>query len=398
MKKINSRTKSQKSRSSHKTPKVKLRFAVVGIGHIAQVAVLPAFEHAKRDCELVALVSGHLPKADEVATFHSKRATKGKHADLIDVYTYEEYDLLLNSGTIDAVYIALPNNLHYEFVKKALNAGIHVLCEKPFTLTTKQSEKLGELAKARGVSLMIAYRLHFDPANLTAIDLIRSGKIGEPRFFNSLFSYCLKDPDNIRTKSENGGGPLWDIGIYCVNAIRYLFEDEPEEVFAFSSSMNQKMFSEVPESVTASFKFPDGKLASFTCSFGAEASADFQVFGTKGKLELENAYEYTEDRTLTLTVDSKKQVRHFKKTDQFGPELMYFAKCVRSGKSPEPSAWEGMADIKIISALYDSIQKGKAIKLARDRKIVAKPQALLNLEMKLPPVKKVSVVGVNKPH
>src|SRR3954465_4082551 len=205
-------------------PKRLIRYAVVGCGHIAQVAVLPAFGNARRNSKLAAIVSG-----DPV-----KRAELCKKYDVPKAVDYDQYDQLLKSGDIDAVYIALPNNMHAEYTERAARAGIHVLCEKPMAVTEAECELMAREAREDKVKLLVAYRLHFERANLEAGEIARSGRIGEPRLFNSTFTMHVV-PGNIRVRSELGGGTLYDIGIHCINAARGLFREEPIEVRAMAA-------------------------------------------------------------------------------------------------------------------------------------------------------------------
>src|ERR1043166_7437463 len=190
-------------------PRKQVRYAVVGLGHIAQVAVLPAFGNARRNSRLGALVSGDPVKLEELGAKY--------HVD--PRYSYERYDEMLKSGEVDAVYIATPNSLHAEYAIRAAQAGLHVLVEKPMAVTEEQCERMAEAARTAGVKLMVAYRLHFERANLEAIEVARSGRIGEPRIFTSTFTMQV-EPGNIRLQHALGGGTLYDIGIYCINAAR----------------------------------------------------------------------------------------------------------------------------------------------------------------------------------
>ena len=331
----------------------KIRYAVVGLGHIAQVAVLPAFEHARQNSQLTALVSDDPQKLKALA-----RRYKVDH-----VFSYREYCDCLRSGAVDAVYIALPNHLHAEYSISAARAGIHVLCEKPMAVTEKECRAMMRAVENNRIKLMIAYRLHFEAANMKAVELIRSGKLGDPRFFTSSFSMQVR-PDNIRTDKEKGGGTLYDIGIYCINAARYLFGAEPTEVFAFSSANKKdKRFREIDEMTSALLRFPDDRLAVFTSSFGAADVASYRVVGTKGDVRLEQAYEYVYPIDLHTTIKGKTRKRTFSKRDQFAPELIYFSDCILNNKTPEPSGMEGVADVRIIEALYRSVKRGRPVKI-----------------------------------
>ena len=196
------------SRSASATPRrgrTRIRYAVVGLGHIVQVAVLPAFAHARRNCELVALVSDDATKLAKLGRKYKIPAARQ--------YSYERFDECLASGEIDAVYIGLPNHLHHAFTLRAAAVGVHVLCEKPMALDERECIEMIEACRAGGVRLMIAYRLHFEAANLRAVELLASGELGQPRYFNSSFSMNVTDDDNIRLSGKKGGGPLYDIGI-----------------------------------------------------------------------------------------------------------------------------------------------------------------------------------------
>jgi glucose-fructose oxidoreductase len=210
---------------------------------------------------------------------------------------------------------------------------------------------------------MIAYRLHFEKANLEAAQIVRSGRLGTPRYFDSQFSMQVK-AGNIRTQDELGGGPLYDIGIYCINAARYLLGAEPLEVFAAATRSGDRRFREVHETVTGLMRFPREVIASFTCSFGASDRARYEVVGAKGRIALDPAYEYAEGLTYELEIGGKSRRKNFAKSDQFAPELIHFARCVRQGRAPEPSGKEGLIDVRIIEAMQRSISTGRWVSLS----------------------------------
>jgi len=360
----------------------KIRYAVVGMGWIAQKAVLPAFGHAANS-ELVALVTSNPKKAEEIARQYGVKRVLG----------YEEYDELLSGGTIDAVYVALPNNQHVEYSVRASRAGIHVLCEKPMAETEADCIEMIAAADQSGAKLMIAYRLHLERANLSAIEAIHSGKIGEPRFFHSVFSQSVEE-GNIRLKRDLGGGPLMDMGIYCINASRYLFRDEPTHVVAVGGRGDDPRFREVHEMVSAVMRFPGDRLASFTCSFGAVPTDMYQVVGTKGALRLEPAYDYHEELHCYLTVDEKTEKKSFPQHDQFGAELIYFSRCILEDCTPQPCGREGLADVRIIRAILSSLESGHSVEVQP-----AAPPARPTLKqtIELPPVKPPEAVEASSP-
>jgi glucose-fructose oxidoreductase len=170
-------------------------------------------------------------------------------------------------------------------------------------------------------------------------------------------------PDNIRLDGEMGGGPLWDIGIYCINAARYLLRDNPVEVIAASARGRDRRFSEVDEAVSAVMRFPGERLASFTCSFGAADTASYRIVGTKGDLVVEPAFEYEEALEHCLTIEGRCRQQSFSRRDQFAPELIYFARCVREGIEPEPGGAEGLIDTAIIEAIEESCRTGRSVRV-----------------------------------
>jgi glucose-fructose oxidoreductase len=331
----------------------RIRYAVAGQGYIAQAAVLPAFENAAKNSELVALISDDPAKLRKLA-----KKYKVEHT-----YDYSEYDKCLRSGDVDAVYIALPNHMHQDYTVRAAQAGIHVLCEKPMALTAAECQTMIQVCRQNRAKLMIAYRLHFEESNLKAIQLAQSGKLGELRIFSSVFTMQVKQ-GNSRLQKSLGGGTLYDIGIYCINAARYLFQDEPVKVFANRASCNDVRFSEVEEMVSANLVFPKDRLATFVCSFGASDVSTYQIVGTRGDLVVNNAYEYSSAITHTLTIQGKEKRRTFAKRDQFAPELIYFSECILEDKEPEPSGAEGMADIRVINGLYRSAENQSPVALS----------------------------------
>ncbi|WP_026731722.1 Gfo/Idh/MocA family protein [Fischerella sp. PCC 9605] len=348
--------------ASQTNSKNKVRYAVIGLGWIAQETVLPAFADAENS-ELVALFSEDEIKRQELSEKYG-----------VPAFTYEEYEAFLRSGAVDAVYIALPNHLHCEYTVKAANAGVHILCEKPMAVTEQECEQMIRAAQENNVKLMIAYRLHFDKANMQAVEIVKSGKLGEPRVFNSLFSQQVAE-GNVRLEPiSNGGGTVYDMGIYCINATRYLFQDEPTEVVAFCANNGEKRFEEVDEMTSAILRFPGDKLATFTSSFGVAPVSTLQILGTKGNLRMDSAYSYQGELKQQITIDNQTEEKSYPAGDQFAAEIVYFSDCVLTGKDPEPSGEEGLADVRIIRAIIASAQTGKPVQLDEFRE-QARPAA-----------------------
>ncbi len=388
-----SRTKSAAARESKSDdsrekdgPRKKVGYAVVALGYIAQVAVLPSFANAKRNSRLVAFVSGDPRKKQ---TLPPRYGVPDEH-----VYGYEEYAECLENPEVDAVYIALPNHMHRDYAVAAARAGKHILCEKPLAVTPGDCEEMIEAAAEAGVRLMTAYRLHFERANLKAVEIVRSGKLGEPRIFQSLFAMQVEDGNIRLNPPEQGGGPLYDIGIYCINAARYLFRAEPSEVLAMSASIGGKRFAQTPEMLSCTLRFPVERLATFTCSFGAADTGWYQVVGTRGDLRMDPAFEYAEPLVQRVTIDGKTRETRFAKRDQFAPELLHFSDSVLGRREPVPSGREGLADIRIIRALLESASTGRVVKLDEFER---HRRPTMALETKRPPVQKPRLVHVASP-
>lgn len=350
----------------------KIRYAVVGLGHISQIAALPAFDHTRKS-EVTALVSGDSKKLKHL----------GKKYGIQNLYSYEEYAQCLESGEIDAVYIGLPNHLHREYAERAARAGVHVLCEKPMAVTSEDCQAMMEVCKKNRVKLMIAYRLHFEKTNLKVVDLVESGKIGDPRFFVTSHSQAIREGDVRTYPIEMGGGPTYDMGIYGINAARYIFGSEPKTVYAEVIWGKKKPYLEIEESVVITLSFPGEKLATIVTSFGSTSTDRYQVVGSKGEIKLEKAYTYIAEKTIELTVNGKKREICFEERDQFAAEFDYFSGCILENKGVEPSGKEGLADVRIIEAVFESARSGKRIELEFFRK---EDRPDLRLEISRPPV------------
>jgi predicted dehydrogenase len=334
-------------------PPRKIRYAVVGLGYFAQAAVLPAFAHARGNSSLEAIVSADPVKLKKI----------GDAYGLEHRVTYDQFDEFLARGHVDAVYLTVPNHLHRNFTIRAARHGVHVLCEKPMAVREEDALDMMERVERAGVQLMIAYRLHFDPANLAAIEVVTSGKIGDPRMMNSSLTMQVEE-GNIRLDRHRGGGALLDIGLYCINAARYLFRDEPVEAFAFSVNNGERRFHGVAEGYGGVLRFPKERLATFTVSFGAADSSWYDVIGTTGDVCVDNAFDWAMETTVETTIEGRTRTRTFARRDQAAAELVYFSNCILTGEPPEPSGTEGLADLRVIRALRRSAQTGKAIPLA----------------------------------
>lgn len=327
----------------------KLRYAVVGTGWISQIAFMPSIAQTGNS-EMTAIVSGNRANAEKLAAFYG----------IPHIYPYEQYDEMLRSGHVDAVYIALPNSMHADYAIRAAKAGIHALVEKPLAVTVAECEAMIAAADRAGVQLMTAYRLHTEPGTLAAIDMIRRGEIGEPRLFSSVFSFPVA-AGNHRLKAEHWGGPLQDIGVYCVNAMRHLFGAEPTQVIAATAARpGDQRFGEVEEMVSATLRFPGERLAHFIASFGGDDLDQYRVVGTEGQIEVSPGYRFDRAITVKLTRGGKTVETAFPQYDHFSGQAAYFADCCLKGLRPEPDGGDGLADVAIMRAIEEAARTGRS--------------------------------------
>ncbi len=339
------------------TQEQKVRYAIVGVGDIAQEDLMPGVDHTGNSV-ITALVTGDPNKATELGEKYEVEAT----------YTYDQFADAIASGTFDAIYLATPNWRHAEFIVPALNAGIHVLTEKPLEVSLEQSQKILEAEKAakagNGAKLMVAYRLHFEPATLATIDTIHSGDLGRIHLFTSTFSQVV-DPTNHRVHNGDLAGPVLDMGPYPVNASRYVFEDEPTEVVsAVGTKHAESGFpQDFYDTVAITLRFPGERLAQFSISYFGNPTNNFVAVGDKGTVMLDPCYSFGKPLEQTVAIKDDKSKESFKNTDHFGGELKYFSDCILNNRVPEPDGEEGMADMRVLVGILEALKTGGSVKL-----------------------------------
>jgi glucose-fructose oxidoreductase len=262
-------------------------------------------------------------------------------------------------------------------------------------VTEEDCRSMIRVAEEHQVKLMVAYRLHFEEANLKAIDLVQSGRLGDLRLFNSVFTMTVKEGDIRLNPRELGGGTLYDIGVYCINAVRNLFGAEPMEVVAFSANNGDRRFVHCEETTSAVLRFPGReRLASFTCSFGAADVSMYRVVGTDGELIMDPAYEYAGELKQRIIIGGRTREKTFAKRDQFAPELIHFSQCILTGETPEPSGEEGLADVRVVQALYRSADTGQPVSLEPFEK---RNRPSIKQEIHRPAVRKPELVKTEAP-
>jgi predicted dehydrogenase len=339
--------------------KKKLGVAVVGLGKLALEEVLPAFGEAKY-AQPVALVSGHPDKA--------KRVAEAFDVPPGAIYGYADFEKLAQDPKIDAVYIILPNSMHAEYTIRALNAGKHVLCEKPMATSVAEAEKMIAAAQAKQKQLAIAYRLQYEPTHRRAIELCKGKQLGDLKLIRATNCQDTKAP-NIRLSKALGGGPLQDVGIYCINAGRYLTGEMPVEVTAFEHRSKEARFAEVPESVVFTLRFPSGVVLNGSCSLGTAEARHLEVIGRDGSLAIDNAFTY---RGLEMKVKrvgkpdgrpAEEVEPKIEQVDHFANELDAFARAILENKPVRTPGAEGLADLRVIAAIEDAVRTGRTVKV-----------------------------------
>ncbi|QJQ96982.1 Gfo/Idh/MocA family oxidoreductase [Halomonas sp. PA5] len=342
-------------------PKRRLGWAVVGLGDFALNQILPAFGESEHS-RLVALVSGDRDKAQQVASRYG--------VDEENLYDYDNYDSMADNDEIDIVFIILPVNMHAEYTIRAAKAGKHVLCEKPMAMDEQECQAMIDACRENDRQLMIAYREQYEPHNLEAIRQIQDGALGELRLM-TLNAGSPVDPEEPRgqwrlRKEMAGGGSLYDIGIYALQAARYLSGEEPIEVSAMiSSPEDDPRFAEVEDSVTFQLRFPSGLLATCTSSFTTAQHNMASVFGTDGTLTLEPMSDYYQHELRILTDEGEKSL-DIQEISQFAAEMDHLSQVVREGGSPKTPGEEGMQDIHLMRAIYASATSGRPVRIESD--------------------------------
>jgi len=345
-----------------KVPQVaakKVGWAVVGLGELALEEIMPAFAACEWS-ECVALVSGHPEKARKVAEMYNISPD--------GIYTYENYDDLAKNPKVDIIYIVLPNSMHAEYTIRGLKAGKHVLCEKPMATSVKECEQMIMAAADAKKKLMIAYRLHYEPLNRKVMELCADKAYGPVKIFEA--SNCQNvQPPNIRLSKTLGGGPLGDVGVYCINAARYVIGEEPVEVTAISHQpADDPRFREVAESVAFTLRYPSGVLAHCDCSFGSTESRRFRVTCAEGFIEMDPAFSYRGLRLRVKSGDAKKGTAQnaelpIEQVDHFTAEMDACSKCILDDTEPQTPGKMGLADMRIVAAIEEAAQTGRAAKI-----------------------------------
>lgn len=307
-----------------------------------------------------------------VSSDREKLGALGERYGVQHRYSYEEFPHLLASGEIDAVYLGTPNWRHAEFAIPSLEAGVHVLSEKPLEVSADKCRAMMAAAERGNALLMTAYRLHFEPANLDAVRRIRAGELGELVAFTSCFGQMV-DPANHRSRSGIEAGPLFDMAPYPINAIRFLFGAEPLEVVSAIAVCHEEAgLDELDDTIAVTLRMPGNRLAQFTVSYFIDQIDNLTIAGTKGSIHMDSAFGYGQGLEQFRKNSGGREHEVYNATDQFGGELKYFSDCILKGRAVEPDGEEGLADLLVIEAIVAALKLGGSVKiepLERQRRI-----------------------------
>ena len=337
----------------------RLGVAVVGIGALTMEQIMPAFGTAKH-VRVTALVSGDPAKARAVAAQHGVPETH--------LYDYAGFDRLRDNPDVDFVYIVLPNDMHLEYTLRAAQAGKHVLCEKPMATTVADAQRMVDGCRDAGKRLMIAYRLQYEPQHRALIRMARSGQYGPVKLIEAVHGQNQAPNQQWRHSARQaGGGSLPDVGIYCLNAARYVTGEEPVEVSAMlTQPKDDPRFAEVEDVCAFTLRFPSGAVATCSSGYSFHKSAQMRVMMPEAWVELDPAFSYG---GLAMRIGRKAgqasavEERRFPDRNQFATEMDHFAEAIRAGREPHTPGTEGLADMRVIEAIYRAARDGGTVRL-----------------------------------
>jgi predicted dehydrogenase len=339
-------------------PDRKLGYAIVGLGYYGLQTILPQFVNCEHS-RVTALVSGDRAKALATATKYGVPERS--------IYTYADFDRIRDNPDVDIVYVCLPNSMHAEYTIRAAKAGKHVMCEKPMAISIAECEAMIRACKTAGKKLMIGYRCHFEPFNLEAMRLAKTGAAGKIRYVRSEHGFVQGDPNKWRLKRAlSGGGSLMDMGIYSLQAARYMTGEEPIAVTARETTdRRDPRFREVEDMIEWTLEFPSGAIAGCQSMYSANQN-HILLMGDKGRIELEPATRYDGNKMWTGRDGRETAITSPPpgpgKT-QFAGQLDHLAECILDGREPIVSGEEGLRDMRIVEAIYRSVREGRTVKL-----------------------------------
>src|SRR5215813_13820187 len=327
-------------------PSNKLGWAIVGLGNLAIHQILPAFAKCEKS-KVTAFVSGHPDKANKLALRYG--------VDAKNIYNYQNYDSIKDNPEVDIIYIVLPNGMHAEYTVRGLQAGKHVLSEKPMANSPEECQQMIDAGRKANRKLMVAYRCRYEPYNQEAIRMSRSNELGTTKVILADAGFNMGDPNQWRLKKDlAGGGSLMDIGIYALQAARYLSGEEPKEVNAMMySTPGDVRFKEVEVAINFQLRFPSGILAQCTSSYGYAWQSHYRVVKSEGWLEMDPATAYSGLR-MRIHQGNTIEEKDLPVVDHFAAEMEHMSSCVMENREPLTPGEEGLRDMTIMKAIYDA--------------------------------------------
>ena len=336
--------------------KKKLGYALVGLGRLSTNQLAPALQKTS-DSELVGIVTGSPEKAEQ---WQAKYGISKENT-----YNYRNFDQIADNPDIDVVYVVLPNSMHQEFTIRAAKAGKHVLCEKPMAITSQEARTMIEACDEAKVKLAIGYRCQFEPHNLECMRIAREEEFGPLKYIDAGFGFRFGDypwGDLRRWRLEQeyaGGGALMDVGVYALQACRYLTGQEPLSVMAREIKNDPVKFAEVDETLLWSMDFPNGVVANCSTTYGFSGVNVATAYAERGKFGLSPAFSYggikafAGDRPIELP-----------NVDQFALEMDDFSKVIKTDGKSKVSGEEGLRDMLVMEAIYKSVRDGSQVDVA----------------------------------
>ncbi len=324
-----------------------LGWALVGLGSLSTNQIAPALQKTKH-AKLAAVVTGTPQKGKDWREKYGLEESQ--------VYHYETFDRIAEDPAVDVIYIVLPNSMHHEFTIRAAKAGKHVYCEKPMANTAAECREMIAACDAAKRKLGVGYRCQFEPHHVEAIRLARENVFGPVRHIEAGFGFKIGDPKQWRLRKElAGGGALMDVGVYALQACRYISGEEPVEITAMETKTDAEKFAEVDETIQWSMKFPSGVTANCLTTYNFNGMNKFAAYAENGQFGIDSAYGYSGQKGWT----SKAEVPlTFPDIDHFAAQMDAFSLAIREGAEFEPSGTEGLRDLLAVEAIYRSIANG----------------------------------------
>ncbi|MBS0416863.1 MAG: Gfo/Idh/MocA family oxidoreductase [Proteobacteria bacterium] len=329
----------------------KLGFALCGLGSLSTDQIAPALRKTAH-CRLAGIITGTPAKAARWQAQYNIPAR--------NIYNYETMHRIADNADIDVVYVVTPNAIHLENALVAAKAGKHVFCEKPMEISVERCQQMIDAVKAANRLLGIGYRCRFEPHHLECMALARERHFGAVKVIDAHFGFNIP-PGVWRLKKDlAGGGPLMDVGIYCLQATRYISGEEPIWVSASTTKGDAARFSEVEESIVWESRFPSGTLSHCSSSYAAAPAGYFRVLAEQGWFGLDPAFNYGGLKGLR----SDGRAINPNARDQFAVEMDDFARCILEQTPTRVPGEEGLRDVKIMMALYESARGGRPVALS----------------------------------